>query len=90
MYFIPLIILFISLAKEFLLLNQELIIYITFLSLTFLAVYSFKFLKDTFNQVREDYIKSLQSGTLSNKYDLTSYLAKSDFYLELTLSSYNQ
>ena len=46
--------LFIAFTKEYILINQELIIYITFLTITFVAIQSFSFLKNSFEEVRKE------------------------------------
>lgn len=59
MYFL-LLILLIAFTKELILVNQELIINITFLSITLIFVNYFSFLKATFEQIRTSYKNNLQ------------------------------
>jgi hypothetical protein len=47
-------------TKELIIVNQELIINITFLSITVIFVNYFSFLKDTFEQIRASYKNNLQ------------------------------
>jgi hypothetical protein len=83
MYFIGAIILFLLVSKEYLIINQEIIIYITFISLLILAISGFKLLSTTFDNTRQEYIKTLQNTTVSLQMDLKSSYNKSDFFSEL-------
>lgn len=87
-YFVAFTILLFSLSKEYLILNQEIIIYITFLTLLVLAIYSFKFLTTTFDNTRQDYIKILQNTTSTLQTDLQSSYNKSNYFSDLLISSY--
>lgn len=57
-------------SKEYIVINSELIIYLTFLSITVLFVNMFSFLKNTFNSIRITEQEALNASSLNLKQEL--------------------
>lgn len=69
-------------TKEFILINDELIIYITFLTITFLAIQSFSFLRKTFEDIQADIKNNLISLSLNTQTIEKRVIQKADLLLE--------
>lgn len=69
----------ILLTKEFILVNQELIIYIVFLSLTILAIIKFSFLDPYFKEMREFIKNKLKEVFASSLQKMKNNQVKSFF-----------
>lgn len=91
MIFFAIGLLIILFTKEFLLINQELIIISTFLSITLLCIQSFSFLRKTFEDAQNDIKNNLMTlsldsqkveQTLIQKAELTSSFLN---FIEFTL-----
>ncbi len=67
MIFFAIGLLIILFTKEFILINQELIIYITFLSITLICIQSFSFLRKTFENVQNDIKNNLITLSLNSQ-----------------------
>lgn len=59
-------------SKEYIILNSEIIIYITFLSITVFAVKMFSFLNDTFETIKINEQESLKTTSISLKNELVN------------------
>ena len=59
-------------SKEYIILNSEIIIYITFLSITVFAVKMFSFLNDTFETIKLNEQESLKTSSISLKNELVN------------------
>lgn len=59
-------------SKEYIILNSEIIIYITFLSITVFAVKMFSFLNDTFETIKLNEQESLKTTSISLKNELVN------------------
>ena len=66
-------------TKEFILVNQELIIYIVFLSLTILAIIKFSFLDQKFEEWKESIKTKLKEGFASKFQKMKHNQVKSFF-----------
>ena len=82
-FFSLIIILF---TKEFILINQELIIYITFLTITLLAIQTFSFLKKSFIDIQNEIKNNLINISLNTQKAEQTLLLKA--MLTTTFSSF--